>query len=678
MQNDIYTRYDKDPSVDDLDGQDGVAEQQDYFSITLPDEDVTNVLNNRINNSRSFWNNSSGFNLVERRKRNARFVVGDHWYDVPVVSNHIPYVQNEVFTAEQVISAYVTSRLPEVEVYPAQDTPESRRLAQNVAAMIRYHSEEHDLQGILCNIVLSLLNNYVSLIELEFDPTHGLFGDIVPVYRDPANVIIDKRAKQRANPAFISDTRQNTAEELCAMFPDHKKQIMDKVMDNKQAVITWRKADITYYEDNKPMEGTVGYFEDVVMLKAKSAHWIYEEEVEGVSNYLSKPFKPWVPFNYINDGEHWIDRYGPIDQAIPLQLMLDRIGKQIQQNVSHASPVLVFGKSAMPKPVADQITGHPWEKILVDNKNLPVQETYGVIQANQVPAYVINEMERLVDALHKIFGTPPQLQGDSNNSQTATQDIMARNQAQGRQDLLVRAVDRGLDLYFKYLLQMMKVHYTEDHFASILGEDGRYTFVSMNRYDIEDGIKICVKAGSTLPLDKGRMEAVALQLAKMNKISLLSLYEFLDIPNPGKHVERLIKEQVDAVSVVEDIRNDDQDANAVEDYEMAKTGQMPPPRDDVDPRHIATHQKQLLREEFKEWPPEYQQLLKDHIQAELEKAKLLFGVSNEELYPPEPQPPDVSVPVSINPPSGEQGAPPPLPQPENPMPSNSPSALPVV
>lgn len=678
MQNDVYTKYTKDPTVDDLDGKEGIAEQQSYFAIGLSDDEITRALNERINNSRSFWNESAGFNLLQRRQRNARFVVGDHWYDVPYVSNHVPYVQNEVFTAEQVISAYVTSRLPEIEVCPAQDTPESRRLAQNIAAMLRYHSEEHDLQGILCNIVLSVLNNYVGLIELEYDPNYGLFGDIKPVYRDPANVIIDKRARRGANPAFISDTRQNTAEELCAIFPDHKSAIMDKVGENKQAVITWRKADITYYEDNQPMEGTVGYFENVVMLKAKSPHWIYDEEVEGVTNLMPKPFKPWVPFNYINDGDHWIDRYGPIDQAIPLQLMVDRIGKQIQQNIAHASPVLVFNKSALPKPAADQVTGQPWEKVLVDAKD--VRTAYGVIQSNQVPAYVVNELERLVAALHKIFGTPPQLQGESNNQQTATQDLMARNQAQGRQDLLVRALDRGLDLYFKYLLHMMKVHYTEDHFASILGEDGRYTFVSLNRYDIEDGIKITVKAGSTLPMDKSRMEAVALQLAKMGKISLLSLYEFLDVPNPGKHVERLIKEQVDAVSVVEDIRNDNQDANAVEDYELAKSGQVAPPRDDVDPRHIATHQKQLLSEDYLdpegEWTDETRQLLKDHIQFELEKAKMLNGITNEELYPPEP---DVSVPVSINPPVEGGQASPPMPMPESPMPPSpmNPMAVPA-
>ena len=672
-----YTRYSEDPTVDALEGQQGIAQSQETFALELSDEEITSTLDRRINDSRAFWNDSSSFNLKDRRERNNRFVVGDHWYDSGYMSGGIPYVQNEIFTAEQVISAYVTSRIPELEVYPGEDTPESRRLANNIGSMMRYHAEEHGLQGILGNVVIALLNDYIGTIELEWDPNCGEYGDIVPKFAQPRDMIVDKRAKQGSNPGFISFTQQNTAEELMAKFPKKAQAIKDKVQDKVQSVITWRKVWVTTYIKGKPTEALVCYFDDIVLSKTKSPHWIYDEETEGVSNYLTQAKKPIIPFNYINDGSHWIDRYGPIDQVIPLQLMIDRIGRQIQKGISHSSPVLVFNKSALPKPAADQIKGEPWEKILVDAKD--VRSAYGVIQADQIPAFVVNEIERLARSLHEIFGTPPQLRGESGN-QTATQDLMARNQAQGRQDLLVRAVDTGLDLYFNYLLQMMKVYYTEDHYASLLGEDGRYDFVVMNRSKIEDGIKVRVKAGSTLPMDKERMEKVALELAGMGKISMLSLYEFLDVPNPGKHVERVIKEQMDPTVIVEDIRNDDQDANAVEDYELIKAGQVALPRDDVDGQHIKTHKEQLFSNDFQLWPVQLQEELKAHIQAEIDKAKAINGITDEELYP---QQPDMSVPFSANippamqppesaPPMGPEGMPPaapptPLPPPMPPQ-----------
>lgn len=646
-----YNQYNEDPKVEALEGQEGVAETYDTFALSLPDSDITDVLDKRINNSRTFWNDKSGFNLKDRRERNQRFVVGDHWYESGYLGGGIPYVQNEIFTAEQVISAYVTARLPEVEVYPGADTPEARRLAENVASLLKFHSEEHDLQTILCNVVLSLMNDYVGFIELEWDKNCGQFGDVVPSYVSPRNVIVDKRAKQGKNPGFLSFTNQHTAEELIAMFPKAADKIKDKVNNQLQSVITWRKVWVTSYINGKPTEALVCYFEEIVLSKNKTPHWIYDEEAEGVSNYLTEAKKPIIPFNYINDGTHWIDRYGPIDQVIPLQQMIDRIGRQIQKGIAHASPVLVFNKKALAKPAADQIRGEPWEKILVDAQD--VRTAYGVIQANQIPAFVVNEIQRLAGSLHEIFGTPPQLRGESGD-QTATQDLMARNQAQGRQDLIVRSVDRSLDMYFNYLLQMIKVHYTEDHFVSVLGEDGRYNFITMNRDDIRDGIKVRVKAGSTLPNDKARMAKIAIDLANSGKISLLSLYEFLDIPNPGKHVERVLKEQIDPVSTVEDIRNDDQDANAVEDYEAIKAGQPAPPRDDVDARHIKTHQKQLLSNDFKMWPVQLQMAFQAHLEEELEKIKQLNGITEEDLYPPEPEVPNPGINASINVPEAMQ------------------------
>lgn len=636
--NEYSTRYNEEPNVDRLEGKEGIAEENDIFALNMPDDDIVHLLNNRINDSRTFWNNEDGFNLRNRRQRNARFLVGDHWHNIPLFQYHVPYVQNEIWTAEHVTSAVVTSRLPELEVYPAQDTPESRALAQDLAAIMRWHSEEYGLQEILCNIVLSMLNNYVGFIELYWDEESGQGGDVVPCYIDPADVIVDKRVRLGENPQFICITKQADSDKLIAQFPDKATVIRGRMGDKKQAIITYRKVYCTYYNsDDKPEEGVVYYFEDIVLGKKKLPNWIYDEKAEEIKNYLPYPMKPVIPFNYINDGSHWIDRAGPVDQAIPLQLMVNRIGKQIQEGVAHISPVLVFNKRALSKPNADNITGQPWEKILVDAEN--VRDAYGVIQANQVPNIVVQEIERLSAKIHELFGTPPQLRGEQGENKTLGQDVMAKDQAQSRQDLLVRALDRGLSKYYRYLLQMMKVYYTENHYASVLGEDGRYDFVEINRDDIEDGIKVQVKAGSTLPLNKARMQEVALELAKLGKISSLSLYEFLDIPNPGKHVERLIKEQVDAVSTVEDIKSDDQDKNAVQDFNMIEADELAPPRDDVDARHIATHQRQLISNEFiNEFTPEQQMALRDHIQQELDKFKLIQNITDEQLYPQQGQP----------------------------------------
>jgi hypothetical protein len=222
---------------------------------------------------------------------------------------------------------------------------------------------------------------------------------------------------------------------------------------------------------------------------------------------------------------------------------------------------------------------------------------------------------------------------------------------------------------------MIKVYYTEDHFVSALGEDGRYDFVTLNREDIEDGVKIRVKAGSTLPMDKTRLQSVAINLAKLGKISLLSLYEFLDIPNPGKHVERVLKEQIDPVSIVEDIRNDEQDANAVEDYELIEAGAEAEPRDDVSARHIKTHQKQLISNDFKMLSTEAQEMIRIHIQAEIEKLKAINGLTDEDINPVAPEEPNPGINASVSIPEAMQQPNQMTPPPVAPMPAPMPSPM---
>jgi hypothetical protein len=180
-------------------------------------------------------------------------------------------------------------------------------------------------------------------------------------------------------------------------------------------------------------------------------------------------------------------------------------------------------------------------------------------------------------------------------------------------------------------------------------------------------------------MDKARMQEIAIKLSQVNKISLLSLYEFLDVPNPGKHVERVLKEQIDPVTTIEDIRNDDQDANAVEDYDMIKIGETAPPRDDVDARHIKTHNEQLASNDFKTWPVDRQEMLRQHIREEVEKAKVLNGITEEDINPPVEEP-NVGIEASVSVPPAMQPqpiAPTPLPPevPTPPVPTAQPTQL---
>jgi hypothetical protein len=95
------------------------------------------------------------------------------------------------------------------------------------------------------------------------------------------------------------------------------------------------------------------------------------------------------------------------------------------------------------------------------------------------------------------MGTPSEFSGSKNGdaeAETLGQAVMRKNQASGRQDLYVRAIDRFMDRYFQYLVQMMVVWYTERHFFVFNGGDGSFDYVTISRDLIEDGIAVNVKS----------------------------------------------------------------------------------------------------------------------------------------------------------------------------------------
>jgi hypothetical protein len=629
----------QDPRVDNLDDT-GVIDELPILDLSISDSEITKGLEARIQDSKDYWNDVKGYNLENIRNENQKLYLGKHLDTDRLYRHNIPYVQNEIYVGVETIISYVCSQIPQPEVYAAQDTQGSKILAEDIEKVVFAHSEKFNLAKKIEGGTRNMFLKRVGFIKLHFDPNYGRNGEIIPEVIDPEHIIVDKNVKLGENPAFICHNMKASIQELCERYPDKKDKIYEacgiKQGTPKQlsTIVTYREVWITHYEDGKKQEGVVVYLNKTVLSKDKNPNWDYEEDDEGAerTNFLDYPIKPFIPFNYINDGSHWIDQITPVEQATPQQHMLNKRGRQIMENADKANPYQIFSNKALSSDDAQNLTGDTNQKILLDTED--VRSAVTTVQPNLLPSYVIGDKQDLQTTIHSILGTPPQLRGDDNGSQTLGQDLMARNQAMGRQDAIVRAIETSMNLYFRLLVQMMKVWYDEDHYYMAVGENGSYDRIAMRSDKIEDGIDIRVKAGSTLPFDKVRAESVAMNLAKMSMIDPLSLYEDLHMPNAQKRYERLVKYQVDATLLAEDLKEEEADRDAYIDFTTIMGGGYAPPREDVTEEHLKSHQEQLVSGEYKNATPEKQYALQEHIKAETEslaeKANLLA------LMEPEP------------------------------------------
>lgn len=679
-----YTELDpplSDTRVDNITSQIGVIDQLSSLSLEVDDDQLVRNIELRIRDSQSYWNTPEGFNLNEARQENKRLHVGQQVDVTKLYRFQVPYVENEIFVATETIIAYLTSQQPQPEVYPAQDAIQSRKFAQDLEKALQAHSQKFEISRKLEQCIRNLMLKRLGVLKLRFDPRKGPSGEIVPEVIDPENLIIDKNAVQDGNPEFICHVLKYSLEELIAKFPDKKDDILKEAGkgeedDMTETVVCW-EVWLTHYDEGEPKEGVVWIFNKLVLDKIKNPNWLYNHD-----NFLDAPVKPFIPLNYINDGSHWIDMTTPVEQAANMQQILNKRGRQIMENADKANGLLVISTdSGLSKDDAMNMTGDPNQKIIIKTAGQPVNSLVYNVPPHDLPSYVMDDKLDQRNTIHNIMGTPPQMRGaDEDQSNTLGEAMMIKNQATGRQDLIVRAIDAFMYKYFNFLAQMMLVWYDEKHFFVYNAGDGDFDYITLHRDLIDAGMQVSVKSGTTLPFDKSRQEAVALQLAKMGMIDPYNLYRDLHMDQAQKRYDAWYKWKTDPQQLARDTEDMESETQAtVEFIELMESNVKVKPSEDADREHILTHRKQMLTDKFLKADKAHQKRLLDHIQSELTSFEIRSSLDqmsnqNPELLSPEVpiQPPNFQPPMPPMappgmPPQGPPGAPPQGPPPGAPM-----------
>lgn len=643
MNPQLFTQPQSDYNLDDLANKDGELYQLPTISLELKDEYIIKNLHNIIEDSKDYYNDINHFNLKNKRLKNAQMLQGQHLAENKLYRHQTPFIDNEIFVGIDSILAYVCAQTPRAEVYPASDKKDSIVLAQNLEKYMLAHSEKFELPRKMEGAVYNLIGKYVGLIKLRWDPLSGEHGEIVPEVVDPNHVIIDKNAKLGENPRFICHVLRDSVEGLVSKFPDKEEAILQhftikrKGSRNMSAEVAYREVWFTYYDDNKPKEAVAWYVDNIVLDKSPDPNWLHDGEG---ANFLDTPMKPFIPFNLTNDGSHWLDRSNALDQAIPQQDILNKLGRQVLDNLATANGFKVIDSHAMTKDDAQNFTGDPNQLLLVKTKpGQNVSDVVAQLTPQIVSSELIAQLATTKQTIHGILGTPTQFTGsDEGQTETASEALMIKNQASGRQDKIVRAVDYAMDRYFKFLAQMITVWYTEKHYATINGGDGKFDFIEMHKDKIEKGMSVRVQSGTTLPFDKTRQESVGLNLAKMGLLSPYDVYKLLHMEQPQKLYDNFMKWKSDPTALSMDISGDDADTDAVVDWTELMAGRTPAMRDDPTQHYVEQMRKLLITDEFRKAKPKIQSTVIKFINEAVDSLELHNELEEASGQKPEPVP----------------------------------------
>ena len=403
--------------------------------------------------------------------------------------------------------------------------------------------------------------------------------------------------------------------QIIERWPEKKKEIMEHcgierrgTKNMEQEIIVRKVWVLNYDEDFKPELGCVYYFGDLVLEKIKNPNWLYSTN----KNFLPSPKIPIIPLNFDNDGEHWIDMTTPIEQALPLQNMLNKRGKQMMELADKANGILVVSTdSGLTKDDLQNLTGDPNQRLLIKTQGQRTADMVFQVPPPVIPPYLMQDKIDLRTQVGNIMGAPTDFTGadvseGGSNEQTLGQSLLNKNQASGRQDLLVRAIDRFMAQYFNFLAQMMVVWYTEKHTRVYNGGDGEFDYVVMSRELIEHGTIVNVKSGGTLPFDKQRQEAVALKMADMGLLSPLDVYKMLHMPNPQQLYDNWAKFKSSPEELARTAMDETENSKAYIAFKEIMNGKPAEEPKDGNREFILSLRKLMITDEFINAKREYQ------------------------------------------------------------------------
>ena len=599
-------------------------DKKDSTTLKIDDTTLKGMVQRRAQAAKAHW--ESKYNLTQVRKKNEALydtsyikerVIDDRYEDI--------FADNRMFTAVRTILPFITNRITQPEVMPndadgddiddmlavefAKDFEAILvRQADKVKAKAKIKLAVQDLlAGKRIGVLMWRYNSQKDCLELE--------------HIDPECVLIDHTVKLHEEPNFVQRWNDRSLGDIIRQFPDKKDELFSKYGIAKgvnsqlektyKVTETWMK-----YDDGDKSQIIVVWMEgETVLGKISDPTWM-----ESRKNLIEYPMMPFVFFNFLNDGKGWIDNTSFIEQAQYSQMNYDKLGQRIVEDAQYGGiGVPVFAKGALKQGEAAKVRFSPIQRVLLESDD--VNKAFTTWQATPMPQFIIEDKYDNRNNVDNTFGTPNVFRGEQSGSNTASQDILVRDQAEGRQSELVESIDNAMDRFYNLEGQFIYRYYDEDKYFKVKGDDGKFVNLVINQEKIAQnlGIEISIKSGSSLPVDRSQKRATVLKIA--DRLPTITLYKELGIDNPEETYKQYLLEQTSPQTLIDEADKNIYSKEAYEDLQLVIGDEIPEERDDISPTYMSFLTSYLETDKFAKLDTETQARVSQFIQGIVDKGR---------------------------------------------------------
>ena len=349
---------------------------------------------------------------------------------------------------------------------------------------------------------------------------------------------------------FLGEKKRCEASELIELFPKKKDEIMFECGGKLGTTLEY----IEWWYCNTDMFFTM---KNVVLGKYKNPHWNYsgkriekdpdtgaelEVEIQG-KNHLVEMLAPYLFLSIFNTGIQPHDETSLILQNIGIQDMINRRWNQIDQNVKSMNNGLAVSGDYFTEEQASQAATALRKGTAIRVPTGDVTKAISRLPAPPIPNQVFDMMRDGRNELQNIFGTA----GSTPSGQKETESVRGKiliNQLDSSRigGGITEYLEQLADSIYNYWVQMMFVHWTDEHYFTSLGQQGGTEFIILRNSDLGSvkTLDITVKEGTLIPKDPMTQRNEAMDLWSAGAIDPRTLFMKLGYGDPNESAKQLI------------------------------------------------------------------------------------------------------------------------------------------
>lgn len=598
-----------------------MKDNSQVFNVdSLDDVVFGNMVKRRYNEASEHWNKDQTLKSV-RAKNNSNYLakyvqeqlIDERYQEV--------YLDNRQFSSVRTVLPFLTARVTAPEVTPGDGDDVSIQFAEDFEQVLQRHAEQKNGRALVRLAVQDVLRGErVALLKWRYD---AMLDDVIVEHVPPEAVTIGKRSRLHEEPDFLRHTQERSVGELIKQFPDKKQKILelfniDKGVPSQLEKLHKINEDWIWIDLEDKRTLVVGYsYQNFVFGKTSDPNWN-----DNGKNLLERPMIPFVFFNFLNDGSGYIDQTSFMEQAQYLQSNYNKRGQTIAENAKYAGTgVPIFAKDAISQKDVAKVRFSPIQRVLLDAPD--VSKAFTTWQAGNMQPFVMEDKADLKDGIDNVWAANAVLRGQQSENKTATQDILNRNQAEGRLADPVDCIDDSMTRFYQLEAQLMYRYFDEKKFYNYLGDNGKFVSIVVSQDEIAKnlGITITVKAGTSLPIDRAQKRATVMELLKLNKIGTLAAYKELAIfEDPEQAFKDYLMELSDPASLLGEVDKRTFDREANEDLQLVIAGKTPEERDDLSEEYLNHLNEYLMTDKYKMLKAEQQMRVSEYIDSIIAKA----------------------------------------------------------